>query len=86
MSATPGDSAANSDTAARVEMPAELAQFGVGVADTPQGQRLVVTMALQLPADAAKQLADAIGKATSGMSSSGIVVASSIISGNGQPH
>ena len=51
------------------------AQLGLGLVDTPAGQRLAVQLIVLLTAAEAKQLAEGIAGIASSMSSSGLVVA-----------
>ena len=55
--------------------------LAVGLADTPQVQRLAVTVTLLLDAEGAKGLAAAITKTAEGMSASGLVVAGGVLNG-----
>lgn len=80
MSADRGDSAANSDNA-RTDIPSQL---GTQLVDTPQGQRLAITLTMLLPAAEAKQFAEAVAAAAASMSATRLVVANGII-GNGRP-
>lgn len=50
-------------------------QASVGLADTPMGQRLAITITALLGKDGAAQLGEAIVKVAAAMSSSGLVVA-----------
>ena len=60
---------------------APVQQLAVGLADTPQGQRLAVTVTMLLDADGAKALAGAIAAAAENMSSAGMAVATSPLPG-----
>lgn len=53
-------------------------QIGIALADTPNGQRLAITITCLLPAEHAKQLAAAITQAAAAMSTTGLVIAGSI--------
>ena len=59
-------------------------QLSAALVDTPQGQRLAVTVTMLLDADGAKALAAGIAKAAESMSSAGLVVATgSVLNGGG---
>lgn len=63
------------DTPAPVTIAAPEQQIGIAIADTPAGQRLAITITCLLPAEQARQLADAISQAARSMSTAGLVVA-----------
>lgn len=55
--------------------PAQQAQLGVGLVDTPAGQRLAVQLTICLTADEAKAMAATIAEVAASMSATGLVLA-----------
>ena len=55
--------------------PAQPDQLGVGLADTPAGQRLAVQVTVLLTADEAKAFAAVVADVASSMSTSGLIIA-----------
>lgn len=62
-------------TAPEPAQPEPVIQAAVGLADTPLGQRVAVTITVLLGKDMAAQVAKGIEQAAAAMSSSGLVVA-----------
>lgn len=56
----------------------------VGLADTPQGQRVAVVLTVLLGKDAALGVADAIRQTADQMSASGLIVAAPGVPANGK--
>jgi hypothetical protein len=69
-----------------VTQPAEAAQVNLAVAETPNGQRLILQLTMQLDPAQAKELAAAISQAAAGMTSSRLLTGTLILpGGNGGP-
>ncbi len=61
--------------------PPEVTQLGLGLAETPQGQRVVLTMTMLLPAADAKAFGEQLVKLAASLSQTRLVVASSLNGG-----
>ena len=59
----------------------EVTQLGLGLADTPAGQRVVLTMSMLLSAADAKKFAEQLTAIAGQMSGTGLVVASGVLNG-----
>ncbi len=58
-------------------------QLGLGLTDTPEGQRVVLTMTMLLTAADAKQFAEQMAAIAGQMSATRLVAATSLIAANG---